>query len=111
MGTFRRPGRPATREQNNRRTSFHHCTHNQRPTSKNWQRERRHSLGHALDTTRTTHDASTAGDDDGFGTTTMCAHNIVMIAPRVAIEVAIAIDVFFIDRCFFALDGGDRRRG
>ena len=35
----------------------------------------------------------------------------MMITPRAVIEAAIAIEVFFIDRCFFALDGGDGRRG
>jgi hypothetical protein len=67
-------------------------------------------IGYALDTTRTTHDTSTAGDDGVFGTTVRGQY-IVMITPRAATEFAIAIEVFFIDWCFFALDGGDRRRG
>lgn len=89
-------------------------------------KERRNSLGHALDTARTTHDTSTAKDDDGFGpvgvatdtdaNTTVRRHGqditvIVMIAPRaaaigIAIENTIAIDVFFIDQCFLAFGGG-----
>lgn len=67
-----------------------------------------HSLGYALDTTRTTHDASTAVYDDGFGAVTdntVHGYGIVMIAPT--IEVAIASTIFFIDRSFLALDGGE----